>query len=105
MRWCFDDIEVYIADDRESALSYLRRIEPQVITLDLGLPPDPGGSTEVFALLDEILRLAPNTKIIVVTGREEKENAGLCPAFFIETWSRARRAPTGPRSSSKKLRS
>ena len=75
MRWCFEDTEVYIADDRESALSHLRRIEPQVVTLDLGLPPDPGGSSEGFALLDEILRLAPNTKIIVVTGREEKENA------------------------------
>ncbi|MFD2228554.1 PEP-CTERM-box response regulator transcription factor [Alkalimarinus sediminis] len=75
MRWCFEDTEVYIADDRESALSHLRRVEPQVVTLDLGLPPDPGGSSEGFALLDEILRLAPNTKIIVVTGREEKENA------------------------------
>ena len=75
MRWCFEDTEVYIADDRESALSHLRRLEPQVVTLDLGLPPDPGGSSEGFSLLDEILRLAPNTKIIVVTGREEKENA------------------------------
>ncbi len=75
MRWCFEDTEVFIADDRESALSHLRRVEPQVVTLDLGLPPDPGGSSEGFALLDEILRLAPNTKIIVVTGREEKENA------------------------------
>ena len=75
MRWCFEDTEVHVADDRESALSLLRRIEPQVVTLDLGLPPDPGGATEGFALLDEILRLAPKTKIIVVTGREEKENA------------------------------
>ncbi|UZE94373.1 PEP-CTERM-box response regulator transcription factor [Alkalimarinus alittae] len=75
MRWCFEDTEVHIADDRESALSLLRRVEPQVVTLDLGLPPDPGGSSEGFALLDEILRLAPSTKIIVVTGREEKENA------------------------------
>ncbi len=75
MRWCFEDTEVHVADDRESALSLLRRIEPQVVTLDLGLPPDPGGATEGFALLDEILKLAPNTKIIVVTGREEKENA------------------------------
>jgi two-component system NtrC family response regulator len=75
MRWCFEDTEVHIADDRDSAISLLRRIEPQVVTLDLGLPPDPGGATVGFALLDEILRLAPNTKIIVVTGREEKENA------------------------------
>ncbi|MCP5162002.1 MAG: PEP-CTERM-box response regulator transcription factor [Hahellaceae bacterium] len=76
MRWCFDeDIEVFTADDREAALSLLRRVEPQVITLDLGLPPDPGGATEGFRTLEDILQLAPQTKIIVVTGREEKENA------------------------------
>jgi len=76
MRWCFsDDIEVALATDRESALTALRRLEPEVITLDLGLPPDPGGATEGFKLLEDILRLAPMAKIIVVTGREEKENA------------------------------
>jgi len=76
MRWCFsDDLEVTLAADRESALTALRRLEPEVITLDLGLPPDAGGATEGFRLLEDILRLAPMAKIIVVTGREEKENA------------------------------
>ncbi|MBL3556730.1 MULTISPECIES: PEP-CTERM-box response regulator transcription factor [Marinobacter] len=76
MRWCFsEDLEVSVAADRESALAALRRTEPDVITLDLGLPPDPGGASEGFLLLEEILRLAPMTKIIVVTGREDKENA------------------------------
>ena len=76
MRWCFSDqIEVSVASDRNSALAALRRFEPQVVTLDLGLPPDAGGATEGFALLDDILRLAPMTKVIVVTGREDKENA------------------------------
>ena len=76
MRWCFSDqIEVSVAADRDSALAALRRMEPQVITLDLGLPPDAGGASEGFALLEEILRLAPMTKVIVVTGREDKENA------------------------------
>ncbi|MBK8972746.1 MAG: PEP-CTERM-box response regulator transcription factor [Hahellaceae bacterium] len=75
MRWCFENTEVFVADDRESALSQLRRHEPQVVTLDLGLPPDPGGATEGFFLLQEILALAPLTKVIVVTGRDERENA------------------------------
>ena len=76
MRWCFsDDLEVAVAADRESALTALRRLEPEVITLDLGLPPDPGGASEGFRLLEDILRLAPLAKIIVVTGREEKQNA------------------------------
>lgn len=87
MRWCFDNTEVHVASDREAALTILRREEPQVVTLDLGLPPDPGGSTEGFQALEDILRLAPNTKVIVVTGREEKENAvkaiglGACDFF------------------------
>lgn len=76
MRWCFDpSIEIETAEDRESAVNTLRRFEPQVVTLDLGLPPDPGGAQEGFALLEEMLRLSPRLKIIVVTGREDKENA------------------------------
>lgn len=76
MRWCFsEDLEVTVASDRDSALAALRRIEPEVVTLDLGLPPDPGGASEGFNLLEEILRLTPMTKVIVVTGREDKENA------------------------------
>ncbi|MEH6562877.1 MAG: AAA family ATPase, partial [Marinobacter sp.] len=63
MRWCFsEDLEVTVASDRDAALAVLRREEPDVVTLDLGLPPDPGGATEGFALLEEILRLAPMTK-------------------------------------------
>lgn len=76
MRWCFnEDLEVTVASDRDSALTALRREEPEVVTLDLGLPPDPGGATEGFKLLEEILRLSPMIKVIVVTGREDKENA------------------------------
>lgn len=76
MRWCFgDDICVSVASDRESAIAMLRRHEPQVVTLDLGLPPDPGGASEGFALLDDILRLSPESKVVVVTGREDNENA------------------------------
>jgi len=75
MRWCFDDTEVVLADDRESAITQLRRVDPQVVTLDLGLPPNPGGAAEGFTLLQEILTLSPLTKVIVVTGREERENA------------------------------
>ena len=75
LRWSFEDFEVVVADGRESALAQLRRLEPAVITLDLGLPPDPGGVTEGFALLEEILSLAPDTKVIVVTGHNDKMNA------------------------------
>jgi len=76
LKWCFDDsIVVETADDKKSAIALIRRLEPQVMTLDLGLPPDPGGSTVGFDILQEVISIAPQTKIIVITGREEKENA------------------------------
>ena len=75
MRWCFDGLEVFVAAEAIEAESLLRREEPQVITLDLGLPPDPGGSTEGFKILQLVTKLLPNSKVIVVTGREEREYA------------------------------
>lgn len=75
MRWCFDGYEVLIAGDREEAITLLRRHEPTVVLLDLGLPPDPENASEGLAALEEILSLAPSTKVIVVTGNDERENA------------------------------
>ncbi len=75
LKWCFDEYEVVVADDRETAISQLRRFEPPVVTLDMGLPPDPGGTSEGLKVLAEILRLAPATKVIVVTGNDDRESA------------------------------
>ena len=75
MRWAFDRYETIVADDRESAIALLRRHEPAVVTMDLGLPPRPDDPTEGLALLDEIHSLAPNTKVIVLTGQNDGANA------------------------------
>lgn len=75
LRWAFDDYEVTISGDREEAINQMRRIEPGVVLLDLGLPPDPGGVTEGLATLKEVLSLAPETRIIVVTGDNDRANA------------------------------
>ncbi len=75
LRWSFDDLDVSLAADRDSAIVQLRRMEPAVITLDLGLPPDPGGASEGFATLEKILALAPDTKVIVITGQEDHQHA------------------------------
>ena len=75
LKWCFEDYEVLVAGDREAALGHLRRHEPRVVTLDLGLPPDPANASEGLALMEDILSLAPDTKIIVVTGNDDRENA------------------------------
>ncbi|CAG0939188.1 Regulatory protein AtoC [Gammaproteobacteria bacterium] len=75
LRWCFEDYEVLVAEDRESALAQLRRHEPAVVLQDLGLPPDAEGVSEGFATLEQILGLAPATKVIVVTGHGDQQNA------------------------------
>ncbi len=75
MRWCFDEGHVDVAGNAEEAEVILRRDEPQVVSLDLGLPPDAGGTSEGFALLRTIGHLLPRTKVIVITGREEREDA------------------------------
>jgi two-component system NtrC family response regulator len=75
LRWCFEDYEVLAAHDRESAMAEFRRYEPPVVLQDLGLPPDPEGVGEGFATLSEMLALVPDTKVIVVTGHGDQDNA------------------------------
>jgi len=75
MQWAFDKYETIVAADRESAISQLRRHEPAVVTMDLGLPPRPDDPSEGLQLLEEIHALAPDTKVIVLTGQEDRSNA------------------------------
>ncbi len=75
MRWTFDQYDVVVAEDRASAMAQLRRHEPAVVTLDLGLPPDPDNTSEGFALLAEMLSAAPSTKVIMITGQNDRANA------------------------------
>ncbi|MCD6680959.1 MAG: PEP-CTERM-box response regulator transcription factor [Burkholderiaceae bacterium] len=87
MRWSFDRYNLLFASNRETAIALLRRHEPAVVTLDLGLPPDADGTREGFATLQEILTLAPATKVIVLTGQNDRGNAlkavGLGAADFF----------------------
>jgi two-component system NtrC family response regulator len=75
MKWAFDAYDVAVASDQEEAIAQLRRVEPAVVTLDLGLPPETGGVGEGFRTLEKILELAPDTKVIVVTGQHDSANA------------------------------
>src|SRR5690242_16751778 len=75
LKWAYDGYEVVCAGDRRQAIDSLRAYEPAVVTLDLGLPPDPDGTDEGFATLAEILRLKPDTKVIVATGHGARESA------------------------------
>jgi two-component system NtrC family response regulator len=75
LRWAYDDYEVLVASDRNAAVDLLRAQEPPVVTLDLGLPPDPDGVSEGFATLETILSLKPDTKVIVASGHGARESA------------------------------
>ena len=75
LKWAYEGYEIVCAGDRQAAIDALRAHEPAVVTLDLGLPPDPDGTDEGFATLAEILRLKPDTKVIVATGHGAQESA------------------------------
>ncbi|MBN2700396.1 MAG: PEP-CTERM-box response regulator transcription factor [Methylothermaceae bacterium] len=76
LKWSFaDHYKVITAGDRETALNLVKKNAPAVVTLDLGLPPDPGGVSEGFATLEALLELAPATKVIVITGNDDLDNA------------------------------
>lgn len=75
LKWAYDDFEVVIAGDRDSAIAALRSEAPAVVTLDLGLPPDPDGTREGFAVLDAIMEVKPDTKVIVASGHGARESA------------------------------
>jgi two-component system NtrC family response regulator len=76
MKWALRaDYDVYLAEDRQSAIAIINKEQPAVVTLDLGLPPNPAGVEEGFAILDYILDEYNHTKVIIITGRGEKEHA------------------------------
>jgi two-component system NtrC family response regulator len=75
LKWAYEGYEVVCAGDRASAMEALRSREPAVVTLDLGLPPDPDGTEEGFATLSEILRIKPDAKVIVASGHGARESA------------------------------
>ena len=75
LKWAYDDFEVVPATNREKAIAALRSVAPAVVTLDLGLPPDPDGTSEGFAVLDAIMELKPDTKVIVASGHGARESA------------------------------
>ena len=74
-RWAFPAFEVLMAGARPMAVATVQKERPPVVIMDLGLPPDPDGVSEGFATVEEVLHIAPETKIIVVTGNGERKNA------------------------------
>ena len=61
LKWCFEDFEVLQAEDMDTATRQLEKHNPSVVTLDLGLPPDPGGVKVGFLILEKIVTDYPET--------------------------------------------
>ncbi len=75
LKWAFEGFEVFVAGTRDEALTILRAEMPPVVTLDLGLPPDPDGTSEGFGVLDAIMAQSPQTKVIIASGHGARESA------------------------------
>jgi len=75
MKWALDAYEVAVASNGDEAMAQMRRLEPAVVTLDLGLPPSPDDPSGGFQALQDILAQAPDTKVIVLTGQNDRANA------------------------------
>src|SRR5919106_426585 len=101
LRWAYDDYEVLVASDRDAAINLVRATEPAVVTLDLGLPPDPDGVTEGFAALESILALKPETKVIVASGHGARESARRAPARSCSRADCTRRSGAAAAASSR----
>jgi two-component system NtrC family response regulator len=75
IKWSLDRFDSVTAHDRESALVQLRKSTPAVVTMDLGLPPDADSVSEGFKLLEQIMAVDPDIKVIVLTGQNDQANA------------------------------
>ena len=75
LAWSFPDREVFTASDEDMAIERVLEHRPRVVSLDLGLPPDPDGSSVGLSILEKILTINPRTKVIVVSGSEDRDDA------------------------------
>ena len=69
------EYRILLAESVDEALKLFEQHEPQVVTLDLGLPPDVDGATEGLRCLESILQTQSSCKIIVLSGNEDHKNA------------------------------
>ncbi|MDT8445144.1 MAG: response regulator, partial [Desulfuromonadales bacterium] len=76
LKWGLEkNYKVLLAEDGRKALELFQQHEPKVVSLDLGLPPDADGASEGLRVLEEILAAGKDTKVIVVSGNEDRSNA------------------------------
>ncbi|MBI5784703.1 MAG: sigma-54-dependent Fis family transcriptional regulator [Rhodocyclales bacterium] len=71
------DYAVVLAASRFDALAKVREMAspPAIALVDLGLPPTPHRPDEGFALVTELLALAPAMPIVILSGQNDEANA------------------------------
>lgn len=71
------EFDVVSSHSRPHCLNLLRQLRqpPQLALVDLGLPPLPHRPDEGLALISELLAIAPEMKIIVLSGQNDDANA------------------------------
>ena len=71
------DFTVVLATSRTDALAKVRQMpgSPAIALIDLGLPPTPHRPDEGFALVTELLALAPAMPIVILSGQNDEANA------------------------------
>jgi two-component system NtrC family response regulator len=73
IKWCLaKTYEIFLAEDRPTAIEIFQAARPLLVLLDLGLPPHPGDPEEGLAILSDLLALDRRTKIVVITGQSVK---------------------------------
>jgi two-component system nitrogen regulation response regulator GlnG len=69
--------EVVTSHSRPHCLQLLRQLRrtPELALVDLGLPPVPHRPDEGFALVSDLLKVAPEIRIVVLSGQSDDGNA------------------------------
>ena len=73
LEWGFcDEYEVFVAYNTQDAVKKYQRIQPDVITLDINLSFT-NEKENGFRVLEQILKIDPLAKVVMITGQNEKE--------------------------------
>lgn len=67
--------QVLKSSDRQAVLAQILTVRPDLVLLDMRLPPDVDGVSEGMAILRAVLQIDPLAKMIGITGNSDRSNA------------------------------
>lgn len=76
IKWALaDNLDVISADRTEDAIAKLRSEKPRIVTLDMDLAIDESTGPEELPVLEEMTRIDPHLKVIVIAADSQREVA------------------------------